>query len=140
GRVSPNAAGLFTSVMPPEVMAFRERGRLPRYGGRCLQGGMAEAKRHGTEVGLDLRGDDQRDLRQGIVNFMRNIVRLCSKERTTYGLVRARIPVFSPLTHPQIASKDRRLATIFDKLPMPSAGLPRGTPHGCLPCGDSLEP
>jgi len=56
----------------------------------------------------------------GIVNLMQKIARLCSKERTTYGLVRARISVFSPLTHPQISLKDRRLAAIFDKLTMPS--------------------
>jgi hypothetical protein len=59
--------------------------------------------------------------RLGIVNLMQKIVRLCSKERTIDGFVLARPPVFSPLTHLQIASRERRLVAIFNKLTMPSA-------------------
>jgi hypothetical protein len=37
-----------------------------------------------------------------------------------YGFVRARPPAFSPLTHPQISSRERRLVAIFNKLTMPA--------------------
>src|SRR5262245_15923869 len=50
--------------------------------------------------------------------------RLCSKERTIYGFVLSRTPVFSLLTHPQISSKERRLVAIFHKVTMPS-GAPQ---------------
>ena len=43
---------------------------------------------------------------------MPEIARLCSKERTTHGFVLARISVFSPLTHPQISLRERRLVVI----------------------------
>ena len=55
----------------------------------------------------------------GIVNLMPEIARLCSKERTRHGFVLARAPVFSPLTHPQVSARERRLVVIFNKLTMP---------------------
>jgi len=57
----------------------------------------------------------------GIVNFMQKTARLYGKERTTYGFMPSRTPVFSPLTHPHIASRERRLVAIFNKLTMPVA-------------------
>ena len=57
--------------------------------------------------------------RAGIVNLMPKIARLCSKERTIYDFVLARTPVFSPLIHPQIFSRNRNLVAIFNKLTMP---------------------
>ena len=39
-----------------------------------------------------------------------------------HGFVLARTPVFSPLTQPQIFSRERPLEAIFNKLTMPSAG------------------
>ena len=56
----------------------------------------------------------------GIVNLMPEIARLCSKERTRHGFVLARTSVFSPLTHPQVSARERRLVVIFNKLTMPS--------------------
>jgi hypothetical protein len=37
-----------------------------------------------------------------------------------HGFVLARTPVFSPLTHPQVSARERRLVVIFNKLTMPS--------------------
>src|SRR4029453_16508075 len=51
---------------------------------------------------------------------MQKTARLYSKERTIEGFVLPRTPVFSPLTPPQIFSRERRLGAIFNKLTMPS--------------------
>src|SRR5262245_22220331 len=51
---------------------------------------------------------------------MQKIVHLCRKERPIHGFVLSRPPVFSPLTHPQIFSRERPLDAIFNKLTMPS--------------------
>jgi hypothetical protein len=48
----------------------------------------------------------------------RKRVRNVHKERTTYGFMPSRTPVFSPLTHPHISSRERRLVAIFNKLTM----------------------
>src|SRR4030095_1145001 len=50
---------------------------------------------------------------------MQKNAHLYSKERTIHGLVLPRTPVFSPLTPPQIFSRERRLGVIFNKLTMP---------------------
>ena len=42
-----------------------------------------------------------------------------------HGFVLARTPVFSPPTHPQISTRERRLVVIFNKLTMPHDGLER---------------
>jgi hypothetical protein len=58
-----------------------------------------------------------------IVNFMQKIARLCSKERTMSSFVRARPPVFLPLTHPHLSSRAKRLGAIFHQWTMPRTGL-----------------
>ena len=52
------------------------------------------------------------------------------------GFVLPRPPVFSPLTPPQIFSRERRLEAIFNKLTMPPTEMPYGSavpmpPHAC---------
>src|SRR5262245_1077039 len=63
---------------------------------------------------------------EGIVNLMQKIARLCRKERPIHGFVLSRTPVFSPLTQPQIFSRERPLDAIFNKLTMPLCGMPGG--------------
>ena len=57
------------------------------------------------------------------LKLTQKIARLCSKERTIYGFVLARPPVFLPLTHPHISSRAKRLVAIFNQLTMPLTGL-----------------
>src|SRR4029453_8584929 len=51
---------------------------------------------------------------------MEKTARLYRKERTIEGFVLSRTPIFSPLTHPQISSRERRLGAIFNKLTIPA--------------------
>src|SRR6266508_5938183 len=67
----------------------------------------------------------------GIVNLMQKIARLYSKERTIYGFVLVRPPVFSPLTHPQISPRERRLVAIFNTLTMPPDSRLQGMGFMC---------
>jgi alkylhydroperoxidase family enzyme len=67
-------------------------------------------------------------LSEGHCQLNEKIARLCSKERTIYGFVLSRTPVFSSLTHPQISSRGRRLVAIFNKLTMPP-GASTGLAH-----------
>jgi len=81
--------------MPPGALALPERGRLAREGGRHLQGVLAEAKRQDTEVGLDVRGEDPMDRRQGRGEVTREGPHGTGKGRRAHSITRKFIPIQS---------------------------------------------
>lgn len=72
---------------------------------------------------------------------VRQISKTRNQLRTMHGFVLSRTPVFSLLTHPHIASRERHLVTMVHKLTMPPDSLLQEmgcmcatvNSHGCVP-------